>query len=104
MEKQKFPTSVIFFIAIVVGLVVFFTTKYYTKKEYQEKHLKEQKTVIKNDLKSLTDKRDSITKKTVEKQKQAVKLIKKIPSNEKPIIRDTAYTAMCEYVSNYKSE
>lgn len=104
MEQEKtyrLPNWAVILIAIIVGLVVY----YITRPDPEDiKAAEFGKKDIVHDIDSLTDARETVIEETVNKsQTQATKadgLIKTLP-NEKPIIRDTTYTAMCEYITNY---
>ena len=98
------PNWAVVLIAIIVGVAVF----YFTRQDPEDlKKAEDKKTDIQTSIDSLVDTRETLIKKTVEhSQIQAAKadgLIKTLP-NEKPIIRDTAYAAMCEYITNYPGQ
>jgi hypothetical protein len=60
---------------------------------------------IQQSIDSVEAKRTEVIE-TVSKKSQSnadrAQTISKTVTNEKPIIRDTTYTAMCEYITNYR--
>jgi hypothetical protein len=107
MEQEKnhrLPNWAVLLIAIIVGLLVYWVTR---RDPPDIKAAEFGKKEIVHDIDSLTKDRESVIEKTVNKsQTQATKadgLIKTLP-NEKPIIRDTTYSAMCRYITNYPGQ
>lgn len=105
METEKtyrLPNWGVILIAIVVGLMVW----YITRPDPEGVKVKQkQKTTIQSKIDSLTGVRTKEIKNVVSHSKtQAVKsdsLLKTI-KHEKIIVTDTTYSAMFEYIANYK--
>jgi len=101
IEKLFYPVIAI---AVIIIAVLIFTMSNMSTSVKIDKKTDEKKTLQKK-VDSLSAKRtEEITKITKTSQANAVqakKLIKNLP-NEKTIIRDTSYAAMCEYITNYR--
>lgn len=51
-----------------------------------------------------TETRANVVKNAETRAQTSANILKSIPKNEKIIIRDTAYTSMCNYVATYRAE
>lgn len=101
IEKLFYPVIAI---AVIIIAILIFTMSNMSTSVKIDKKIDEKKTVQKQ-IDSLSAKRTEETKKIINTSQanafQAKKLIKNLP-NEKTIVRDTSYAAMCEYITNYR--
>jgi len=102
---QKYFVPSIILLLIVIAVLIWTMANMTTNVKIDKKTTEKNQIQKKND--SLSVKRtEEITKIIDNSQANAVRadhLIKKLP-NEKTIIRDTTYAAMCEYITNYRPE
>jgi len=101
IEKLFYPVIAI---AIIIIAILIFAMSNMSTSVKIDKKTDEKKTVQKQ-IDSLSAKRTEETKKIINTSQanavQAKKLIKNLP-NEKTIVRDTSYAAMCEFITNYR--
>jgi len=101
IEKLFYPVVAV---AVIIIAILIFTMSNMSTSVKIDKKTDEKKTVQKK-IDSLSAKRTEeitkITKTSKDNAVQAKKLIKNLP-NEKTIVRDTSYAAMCEYITNYR--
>lgn len=101
--QNRFPNSVVILLCIITGLAVFLSTRYCSRPA-EIKHAETEKTAIQDNIDSIVTHRNDIIESSVSKSNlQAAKSdsLYKTLKHEKPVIRDTTYAAMREYITNY---
>lgn len=100
-KTYTIPAWLLLVIAFAIGWTVWYFT--YTARN-DIPAAETQKQNLQNTIDSLSDKRTQVSNELIKNSNSQVKksndLIKTLP-NEKPIIRDTTYAAMSEYITNY---